>query len=346
MSLPAVGVLCVGIVCGDSRIDLPKTCDDGNAAGGDGCSATCEREDGWTCSPNGRVHPSSRSQVALIHRRRQRCRHRKSRAGRFASHHGRSPAKRTDWRAGCPFEVHVAVAGTSVSRCGFHRHRPQSDRAPGHHSPWIRRQPLHRFRRQRCRRHLQCLVPPVQPLPALPPESARTGEPCSSRQAARTSKRDKAPPPPSRTEHTPHAFILVAGPDGAPEMPGNPPLGQIAAPACRTFSHPRAPSLAEPRLASLLGAKAQHHRNGDDDMSANANQGSPSGAHLTHARDEKNVRSEVRRGRRSPKSPNSQSWRGRAPEAAIAKQAVPTSNSSCENRNRDDDAARRSIGLR
>jgi fibro-slime domain-containing protein len=46
---PAVGALCVAIVCEDSRIDPPETCDDGNATGGDGCSVTCEREDGWDC---------------------------------------------------------------------------------------------------------------------------------------------------------------------------------------------------------------------------------------------------------------------------------------------------------
>jgi cysteine-rich repeat protein len=37
-------------VCGDGVIELPETCDDDGAVGGDGCSATCAVESGWTCS--------------------------------------------------------------------------------------------------------------------------------------------------------------------------------------------------------------------------------------------------------------------------------------------------------
>lgn len=38
-------------VCGDGRVDpmLAEECDDGNAAGMDGCSATCTLEPGWAC---------------------------------------------------------------------------------------------------------------------------------------------------------------------------------------------------------------------------------------------------------------------------------------------------------
>jgi fibro-slime domain-containing protein len=35
--------------CGDGVIGDPERCDDGNAAGGDGCSATCAVEAGWRC---------------------------------------------------------------------------------------------------------------------------------------------------------------------------------------------------------------------------------------------------------------------------------------------------------
>jgi cysteine-rich repeat protein len=35
--------------CGDSAIGGAETCDDGNALAGDGCSATCALEAGWTC---------------------------------------------------------------------------------------------------------------------------------------------------------------------------------------------------------------------------------------------------------------------------------------------------------
>ncbi len=37
-------------VCGDSIVSGTEDCDDGNATAGDGCSATCVHETGWTCS--------------------------------------------------------------------------------------------------------------------------------------------------------------------------------------------------------------------------------------------------------------------------------------------------------
>jgi cysteine-rich repeat protein len=40
-------------VCGDGHwIEALEGCDDGNIANGDGCSRTCEVEDGWTCESN------------------------------------------------------------------------------------------------------------------------------------------------------------------------------------------------------------------------------------------------------------------------------------------------------
>ncbi len=46
-------------ICGNGVIETGETCDDGNTVGGDGCSASCQQEDGWTChegkpcEPNG-----------------------------------------------------------------------------------------------------------------------------------------------------------------------------------------------------------------------------------------------------------------------------------------------------
>ena len=37
--------------CGDAEIDIGEQCDDGNLMDGDGCSASCEVEDGWKCTP-------------------------------------------------------------------------------------------------------------------------------------------------------------------------------------------------------------------------------------------------------------------------------------------------------
>ena len=49
-----VGKEC-GPYCGDGHIDeeLEEECDDGNAKGGDGCSADCKLEEGWSCSKPG-----------------------------------------------------------------------------------------------------------------------------------------------------------------------------------------------------------------------------------------------------------------------------------------------------
>jgi cysteine-rich repeat protein len=39
------------VICGDGAIVSPnETCDDGNTVSGDGCSATCAQETGWTCT--------------------------------------------------------------------------------------------------------------------------------------------------------------------------------------------------------------------------------------------------------------------------------------------------------
>jgi len=37
-------------VCGNNVIETGENCDDGDAQGGDGCSATCQQETGWTCT--------------------------------------------------------------------------------------------------------------------------------------------------------------------------------------------------------------------------------------------------------------------------------------------------------
>lgn len=49
-----VGEEC-GPYCGDGRVDeeLEEECDDGNSTGGDGCSADCKLEEGWTCEKAG-----------------------------------------------------------------------------------------------------------------------------------------------------------------------------------------------------------------------------------------------------------------------------------------------------
>jgi cysteine-rich repeat protein len=36
--------------CGDHWIDAGEECDDGNTSGGDGCSAQCNEEEGWSCA--------------------------------------------------------------------------------------------------------------------------------------------------------------------------------------------------------------------------------------------------------------------------------------------------------
>jgi cysteine-rich repeat protein len=37
-------------VCGDGTVTTPETCDDGDVIAGDGCSAACATETGWTCT--------------------------------------------------------------------------------------------------------------------------------------------------------------------------------------------------------------------------------------------------------------------------------------------------------
>ena len=38
-------------VCGNGKVEASETCDDGNTAGGEGCSSTCLVESGWSCTP-------------------------------------------------------------------------------------------------------------------------------------------------------------------------------------------------------------------------------------------------------------------------------------------------------
>jgi cysteine-rich repeat protein len=40
--------ICI-FACGNGVLDGGETCDDGNAAAGDGCSASCRNESGWLC---------------------------------------------------------------------------------------------------------------------------------------------------------------------------------------------------------------------------------------------------------------------------------------------------------
>ena len=44
---------CVATPCGDGIKSGPETCDDGNATAGDGCSAECQQEPGYTCTDAG-----------------------------------------------------------------------------------------------------------------------------------------------------------------------------------------------------------------------------------------------------------------------------------------------------
>ncbi|PZR09402.1 MAG: hypothetical protein DI536_22765 [Archangium gephyra] len=41
------------VVCGDGTVAAPETCDDGNTAAEDGCSAACVTEPGWSCPASG-----------------------------------------------------------------------------------------------------------------------------------------------------------------------------------------------------------------------------------------------------------------------------------------------------
>jgi len=45
-----VAIVRIGHTCGDRLIDAGEQCDDGNTAGGDGCSALCTIEEHWECS--------------------------------------------------------------------------------------------------------------------------------------------------------------------------------------------------------------------------------------------------------------------------------------------------------
>ncbi len=42
-----------GPVCGDSIIEAPETCDDGNSTPGDGCDGNCQTENNWVCATPG-----------------------------------------------------------------------------------------------------------------------------------------------------------------------------------------------------------------------------------------------------------------------------------------------------
>jgi cysteine-rich repeat protein len=42
--------VCIPIVCGNGFVQQDEQCDDGDTSGGDGCSATCMIEPGFTCS--------------------------------------------------------------------------------------------------------------------------------------------------------------------------------------------------------------------------------------------------------------------------------------------------------
>jgi cysteine-rich repeat protein len=48
--LLAFGAVPLAAVCGDSLLDSGEECDDGSMVPGDGCSAACLIEDGWTCT--------------------------------------------------------------------------------------------------------------------------------------------------------------------------------------------------------------------------------------------------------------------------------------------------------
>src|SRR5699024_11837435 len=40
-------------VCGNGIVEDGEACDDGNTTSGDGCSSSCELEDGWDCPIEG-----------------------------------------------------------------------------------------------------------------------------------------------------------------------------------------------------------------------------------------------------------------------------------------------------
>lgn len=41
-------------ICGDKIVVLGEQCDDGNTKSNDGCSAKCQNEPGWLCTPDGK----------------------------------------------------------------------------------------------------------------------------------------------------------------------------------------------------------------------------------------------------------------------------------------------------
>lgn len=46
-------ITCAAVVCGNGAVTSIEECDDGDTMGGDGCSATCEIEDGYVCPSSG-----------------------------------------------------------------------------------------------------------------------------------------------------------------------------------------------------------------------------------------------------------------------------------------------------
>jgi cysteine-rich repeat protein len=47
-------------ICGDGALDIGEMCDDGNSSNGDGCSASCQVEDGFACSiPSGPINSTN-----------------------------------------------------------------------------------------------------------------------------------------------------------------------------------------------------------------------------------------------------------------------------------------------
>jgi cysteine-rich repeat protein len=53
MGTGETGGMGTGPACGNGKIDGNDECDDGNTKSGDGCSATCQIEPGWTCDMSG-----------------------------------------------------------------------------------------------------------------------------------------------------------------------------------------------------------------------------------------------------------------------------------------------------
>jgi cysteine-rich repeat protein len=47
------------VICGDGYRNVGEDCDDGNTDDGDGCSALCREEEGWTCSGGTSIQKST-----------------------------------------------------------------------------------------------------------------------------------------------------------------------------------------------------------------------------------------------------------------------------------------------